>query len=87
MQGTPEVWEKSVAVALSRLDAAIPIALITDTPQFDMSAASCLSKNLEDVHACGTTPERALSLPMARAQERAAEWRGASTIDLTSYFY
>ena len=86
VQPTPEAWERSTALALSQLNADIPVTLITDTPQFDMSAASCLSKNLDDVHACGTTPERALSLPMTRAQQRAAEQGGASTIDLTSYF-
>ncbi len=86
VQAEPDVWERSVNLALESVDADIPVAIVTDTPQFNMSPAACLSKHLDDVHACGTRPQLALSQPITEAQNHAADDGAAHIIDLTPYF-
>ena len=79
----PDAWAQGLARVIRRLGA--PTLVISDTPHFPSTPATCLSAHLQDAGACGISRNQAINSKWTNTERAAAEAVGASVVDLDNY--
>ncbi len=79
-------WHDAAVTTVARLPAGSRVAVLAPTPQFEVAAPECLSRELDDADACAEPRSEALNSPLAAGERAAAAEAGFDFVDLTDWF-
>ncbi|GAA1954402.1 acyltransferase family protein [Agromyces allii] len=79
-------WSAATASTLARFPDPTRVAVLAETPEFDVSPPICLARHPESADACDEPRTRAVNASAVRAVRSAAEAAGARFVDFTDWF-
>jgi hypothetical protein len=78
-------WNAGLAGTLAALPESSRVLVISDTPAFELTPATCLSAHVTDAAACSRPRAEAISAEWASAEAATAESAGAAIVSFDDY--
>ncbi|ANJ25686.1 acyltransferase family protein [Agromyces aureus] len=79
-------WSAATASTLERFPDPTKVAVLAETPEFDVSPPICLARHLESAETCDEPRTRAVNEHAVRAVRSASLAAGAQFVDFTDWF-